>query len=575
MHNRFPMRLYLFIIFSLFNCLLSAQNEIISDKNYVELQNKLRLLTASNIDSALTVARIIEKSESKTHQSFALAAKGFLLTQKKQFKEADSCFKIALKYIEEESNLHQKNQTKAYIYNYIGGAEWFKNDFKKALYYYLQGEKLSKKVKDQIQLIKFNNNIALLNGEIENYQEAIKRFKKSDQLIEANKKLYEIEQYFLNKSNTYMNLGRFYISLSKIETKNQKKYLDSATIAYKKTLRFSENFVINQIRAQYNLGVIYFTQKDYRNAEKIFLNISKMAKEKEMDDDYATSLFSLGSLYYKQNQFDKSLLFLEKVDSIYTKNKSNQIDYINSNYIKSKIYDLNGNSDLAFKYADRYLQLYEQNQTQMNTQKKDINLLLNQQETQREMLLVKEKYDSRIFLKKISIGIAILFFFLVIVLYIKKISEKKRIEQKFNDFIHQYETEKKVTEFDEIPKSTALNIDEEKENEIIKNLEKIIQKEQFLNQDFTLQFVAKKIKTNTTYLSYTVNKNYGKSFSEYINELKINYAINRLLNDKQYRKYSTQAIAESVGFKNATSFTRSFSKRTGLSPVQFIQKIEN
>jgi YesN/AraC family two-component response regulator len=87
--------------------------------------------------------------------------------------------------------------------------------------------------------------------------------------------------------------------------------------------------------------------------------------------------------------------------------------------------------------------------------------------------------------------------------------------------------------------------------------------------------VAKKIKTNTAYLSYVVNKRLGKSFSEYANELKLNYVINQLITNPTYRKYSTQAIAESAGFKKANSFTISFKKRTGLTPVQFAEKIES
>lgn len=74
-------------------------------------------------------------------------------------------------------------------------------------------------------------------------------------------------------------------------------------------------------------------------------------------------------------------------------------------------------------------------------------------------------------------------------------------------------------------------------------------------------------------MSYVVNKNFKKSFSEYSNELKINYVINEMINNPTYRKYSTQAIAESVGFKNAISFTKSFNKRTGVTPVQFIKGI--
>ncbi|WP_242499181.1 AraC family transcriptional regulator [Flavobacterium sp. 140616W15] len=70
------------------------------------------------------------------------------------------------------------------------------------------------------------------------------------------------------------------------------------------------------------------------------------------------------------------------------------------------------------------------------------------------------------------------------------------------------------------------------------------------------------------------NWRFGKTFSEYSNELKINYVINELIANPKYRKYSTQALAESVGFKNAVSFTKSFSKRTGVTPTQFTKKLE-
>ncbi|GAA6768903.1 hypothetical protein AAFH68_48610 [Flavobacterium sp. CGRL1] len=121
--------------------------------------------------------------------------------------------------------------------------------------------------------------------------------------------------------------------------------------------------------------------------------------------------------------------------------------------------------------------------------------------------------------------------------------------------------------------NVALSIDEAKENKIVEKLLALESKLEYLNADFTLPYVAKKIKTNTTYLSYVVNKRFGKSFGEYSNELKINYVINEMITNHMYRKYSTQAIAESVGFKNAVSFAKSFRKRTGVSPAQFANNI--
>ncbi len=109
---------------------------------------------------------------------------------------------------------------------------------------------------------------------------------------------------------------------------------------------------------------------------------------------------------------------------------------------------------------------------------------------------------------------------------------------------------------------------------ILMKLEKLEAEKYYLKPDFTQQEVAKKIKTNTTYLSYIVNKNYNKTFSAHYNELRINYVINEMINNKKYREYSTLAIAESAGFKNADSFTSSFKKKTGITPFTFINEIK-
>ena len=64
------------------------------------------------------------------------------------------------------------------------------------------------------------------------------------------------------------------------------------------------------------------------------------------------------------------------------------------------------------------------------------------------------------------------------------------------------------------------------------------------------------------------------SFNDYTNELRINYIIEALSNNKKVRSYTTQAIGELAGYKNAKSFTRIFKKHVGITPYQFIEKID-
>ena len=106
-------------------------------------------------------------------------------------------------------------------------------------------------------------------------------------------------------------------------------------------------------------------------------------------------------------------------------------------------------------------------------------------------------------------------------------------------------------------------------------LKKLEQKELFLDPNFKLNFVAKKLNTNTAYLSQYFNQVMQKTFSEYTQELRIQYVLQKLIDVPHFRKYTLQAIAEEVGYKDANTFVRVFKKQTGLSPNYYIEKLEN
>ncbi|WAC01032.1 helix-turn-helix domain-containing protein [Lacinutrix neustonica] len=117
-------------------------------------------------------------------------------------------------------------------------------------------------------------------------------------------------------------------------------------------------------------------------------------------------------------------------------------------------------------------------------------------------------------------------------------------------------------------------IDDKKVEEILIKLQKLEEKQYYLRQDCTLHNMAKKLKTNTSYLSKIINTHLDKSFSTYINELRINYAILELKNNKRLRSYSVKGIAGEMGYKNADAFSRYFRDATGITPSVYIKKIQ-
>lgn len=126
-----------------------------------------------------------------------------------------------------------------------------------------------------------------------------------------------------------------------------------------------------------------------------------------------------------------------------------------------------------------------------------------------------------------------------------------------------------------ISKTNTFVLDKAKIASILKKIKKLEQEHYFLRKDCNLNNMAKALGTNTSYLSKIVNENLNKSFSKYINELRINHAVVELKNNRRLRAYSVAAIAEEFGYKNADSFSSYFKSVTGISPSVYIKKIKS
>ncbi|MES2812948.1 MAG: AraC family transcriptional regulator [Bacteroidota bacterium] len=575
--------IYLLLFFNTYSVV--SQNSVLKNKDFVNLQDKVRILTSSNVDSAFIVAERIEQSDNYIHKAFAKGVKSYLYQLKGQSSKAAINYKEAFEYISKAPASVEKTKNTAYLFNYGGVSDMQKGDFSKALEKCQQGEKLSKEVNDVVQLAKFKANIAKINAEIKNYNIAIKKTQEADRLLDKNRSLYSSEQFLLNKSNYYINLGYYYEASFKNKNGINTVLIDSALHFYKKAILFSQNITDNKILAQNNIANIYYQQGKFKEAEKIYQNVITEAKEKENKKVYALALYNLGDLYFYFKKYDMSLVYLKKFDSIHNLSNVNAASFCLSNYYQSKIYEQKKDYDNSIKFADLYIENVLKNEENLNKESQVINYKQNSNELKKEMIGMKAKYATQVYLKKGSLFFLIILLIILISFLIKNIKTRREMQSKFNLIIEEYRKQPiSISENDsdfkeeafqkEISSNTSLSIDEEKETEIIFKLKHLEDKLVFLNENFTLSFVAKKIKTNTTYLSYVVNKRFNKSFSEYANELKINYAINELVNNPIYRKYSTQAIAESVGFKKANSFAKSFSKRTGLTPTQFAKKLD-
>ncbi|SNR23603.1 helix-turn-helix domain-containing protein [Flavobacterium sp. ov086] len=581
-----------FLLFFVLNTAF-AQKNVLTEQEYSTLQNKIRLNFNANVDSAIVYANQMAKSNDFKHQAFANGSLAFSLQLKGNTKESQEKYKLAIDYLRKIPESKDKKQLESYIENFVGNAQWKKGDFSEAIEHYRKGMKLSVEIGDILQTVKFKTNIAVINEAVGNYQLAIKDIRQLDEFIDKNENLFTKEDFLNRKSSINSNLASSYESYF-MKNKSKKYLLDSAEYFYKKAITYSNNNPYNKISSKLSLGNVYNFKGDYKNAEKTYYDVVFLSQQNDKKDLLCVANYNLADIYFSTKKYDKALVFFKKCDSIAALTDLNQLDFLKSNYYQAKIYNILKRPELAYKHSRIYLDNYEKFETKLNEQALEVNYKQGVGNLTDEMVTIEKKYKNDVFLNRGLKVFYVLLFVVVVFLLIKNIRDKNKAHKKMNALIEEFKAniekrnnpefeqeevgaiEEFVLEPEEIhlkKENVNLSIDEAKENKIVEKLLALESKLEYLNADFTLPYVAKKIKTNTTYLSYVVNKRFGKSFGEYSNELKINYVINEMITNHMYRKYSTQAIAESVGFKNAVSFAKSFRKRTGVSPAQFASNI--
>jgi AraC-like DNA-binding protein len=575
-----------FLLFFVLTTSFSQQKKELTEQEYLLLQDKIRRSSGTNVDSAFVYTnKMLESGENK-HLTFANVSLAYLYQLKGNIAKSKEKYLLAFEYLDKVPESRDKTQLKSYLYNYGGLIEWKRGNYSKALENYQTGIKLSTQLGDLIQIVKFKSNISLINESVGNYQLAIKNLKQLNSFIDQNESSFTKDLFHTLKSNNNLTLAGSYEGWY-LKNKKQTYLLDSAAYYYRKTVSYSQDFPLNNIMAKISLGNVYYMKNDFKNAEKTYYDIIFFAKQNNMRREYKIANYNLGNLYFETKKYDKALVFLKRVDSVSLMNNTKDESFLKSNYYQAKIYNIRKEPELAFKHSKIYLDNYEKSEAKLSNEALEVNYKLGVGDLSEEMVTIQDKYEKDVLLNKALKVFYVLLVLGIVFLLIKNIKDKNKAHKKMNALIEEFKANLEKKEKPEIntvlvaseedtthkKENVNLSIDEAKENKIVEKLLALESKHEYLNADFTLSYVAKKIKTNTTYLSYVVNKRFGKSFGEYSNELKINYVINEMITNHMYRKYSTQAIAESVGFKNAVSFAKSFRKRTGVSPAQFANNI--
>ncbi len=447
-------------------------------------------------------------------------------------------------------------------------------DFKysDALDHFITAQKLAKdKNKDQYFYVK--KLIGILKTATGENEEALPLF------IEYYQ--YEKNKIDDNRGDTKNYIGSIF-SLSNSYSKNEdyhksKFYSDLGLRESKKynDYTYYTYFILSD-------GISNFYLKKYKEAIKRFLSVEKELLKNKDYENLAISYYFLGKTYDQTQREKEAINYFLKTDSLsfalnkflpvtrdgyerlidYYKKEDNQVEQLK--YINHLFY-----ADSVMAHNNKYIakDIYKKYDTPLLLQDKE--LLINK--------LANKNNSLQWFLILSSLLVLVL---LVIFFRTRKRLRRyqkqavillENVEIENSNKVRTVESENRLNNNNQKNKST---LSEENYHDIKTKIIQFESSKGFIQNNLTLVKLAEDLDTNRDYLSKFINEEKGKNFSQYLNELRINYILLELKNDKKLRKYTISAIASEVGFSNSETFSNAFKRTTGTLPSFYIKLLE-
>ncbi|MES2837106.1 MAG: tetratricopeptide repeat protein [Bacteroidota bacterium] len=211
-------------------------------------------------------------------------------------------------------------------------------DYDTAIKYYSKALSISEKagIKNNIGIAL--NNIAIIYQEQDLYDEAVNLFKKGISI-------YEKMEYKTGQAVLYGSLGVMYGKIGKNDSSyfyNYKAYLINNESGNKTYL--AKNCV--------NLGLYYFKNNDFKNAEQFLLKALDYSSDSKSDFSQANS--AMAKLMFAQKKYDKAQMYAQVAI-----NTANEVKLIETQQDAFKInYELDkslGNSSAALYHYENYI----------------------------------------------------------------------------------------------------------------------------------------------------------------------------------------------------------------------------
>ncbi len=562
--ERYPLIRRAFLMYCcLFASILFSQS-VSKDPTYEEFRKKYWEYEENDIRAFVYLDKYIDYAKSKKNYSelFQAYKDAILFSADQKMKYADSAI-AAAKQSGNKDLIGDAYLSKGAIYYFNH------RKFQLALNEYLTAYEYLEDSKDKLPKYQNLYHIGVVKSYLGYYEEALEIFKECIAFFEINIKGDLHENIIYNNTKGYLNsLHQAIICYQALGKKEDVKKL--LTIAAASTPK-NKDFILEKSYFEKSKGVSDFSDKKYPDAIRDF-DLALPGLMKVNDFTWISYVyFYKGESYRKLGKQELAIENYKKVDSIFNKHKF-ILPELRSNYEELiTYYKKKGSPENELYYTNQLLKV----DSVISSDFKYLSTRIYKDYDTKQLLEVKEnleKTNSYGFVLLVISGVVIVFLGFMIFYRLRK---QKQIQEKYNKLLVKIEEDKIAhpeTEPLKFDQTKNVKLDQNIVEKLLKDISNFEANEKFLEKGLTLKKLAEYFKTNTSYLSQVINEYKGSNFSVYINVLRINYATQKIYNDKEWRKYSIEHIASASGFSNRQSFSNIFLEINGIRPVDFIKK---
>jgi len=462
-----------------------------------------------------------------------------------------------------ENTSHYKYPAEGYLQK--GIQLYYNSRYEEALDSFIKTEKAAKDKNNIPQQISVKHYIGLLKNVNNEKEEALNYFRGNLKFIEENNVQLGNEKLYFK---TLFALADSY---------NRNQLIDSAEIICRRGLRESvsskDKYLYPQFLMSYGVTSAFKGEWDVA-LDSLLKGSSLLVNEKRQ---LCESYIIISGVYRVKKLNIQSVRYLTKVDSIYSIHQ--EVLYVAKRAYEFLLTHYRDNDDV-YNQIEILEKLILVNNVIKNTEgdlsknivkKYETPLLIEEKEELIKKLKEKEGFNKMI---KISFYLLTVIMLFIIYYYYRR---TKLNERRFNALMEDYNSKGNLLKIEKRGLEEAkpfLGLSEKLVSDTLNRLEEFEKFAQFTRQDYTLSKLAKELKTNSSYLSKIINVTKSQNFSTYLNNLRIDYAIDQLSKNKKLRLYTIQAIAEEVGFRNAQSFSTAFYRKTGIYPSFFVKQLK-